>query len=90
MQIEAIIIVKGMVQGVGFRYFVLNRATRLGVTGFAKNLFNGNVEIVLQGDRSLINDLIDEVRIGPRFADVQDITVQWKQIENIYTRFEIL
>ncbi len=90
MQAEAIIIVKGMVQSVGFRYFVMNLANRLGLTGFVKNLHNGDVEIVVQGDRSLVNDLIHEVRIGPRFADVRDVKVQLKQIENIYQRFDIL
>lgn len=79
-----------MVQGVGFRYFVLNHANRLGLTGFAKNLQNGDVKIIVQGDRSLIHELIKDVRIGPRVADVRDITVEWKQIDNIYTRFDIL
>ncbi len=90
MQVEAIIIVKGLVQGVGFRYFVMNRANRLGLTGFVKNLYNGDVEILVQGDRSLVNEMINEVRIGPRLADVQDIKVEWKKIEKIYTRFDIL
>lgn len=90
MDIGANIIVKGLVQGVGFRYFVYYRAVRLNLTGYVKNLFNGDVEIDVEGDRSSIEELIKEVKVGPRFAEVKDVIVRWKNIENFYKGFEII
>ncbi len=84
------IIVSGMVQGVGFRYFVYNRAVRSGLDGFVRNLVNGNVEIEVEGDRSLIEDLIKDVSIGPRSAQVTDVKVGWKNPRSEHRGFEIL
>ena len=79
MVVTAHIIVKGIVQGVGYRYFVYHRAVQLGLVGYVKNLFNGDVEIEVEGDRSLIEELIGEVRVGPRSASVRDVSVRWDQ-----------
>ena len=89
MQVCAHIIVRGMVQGVGFRYFVHKRANRIGLTGYAKNLENGNVEIETEGDRSLVEELIREIKIGPRMAHVSDILVDWKPFEERFKEFTI-
>jgi acylphosphatase len=90
MEVAAHIIVSGMVQGVGFRFFVYNRATRLGLKGFVSNLYNGNVEIIVEGERSLVQELIKEVNVGPRAAHVTDVKVEWKTIEYKYSTFTIL
>jgi len=89
MDVRAHIIVKGMVQGVGFRWFVHSRASRLGLVGYVRNLYNGDVEIEVEGDRSLVESLISEIRIGPRFADVQDVLVTYKPYEGTFRGFEI-
>ncbi len=89
MQVCAHIIVKGMVQGVGFRYFVHKRATQIGLTGYAKNLENGNVEVKAEGERSLIEELIKEIKVGPRMSHVSDIFVDWKPFEQNFTEFTI-
>jgi acylphosphatase len=89
MIVAAHIIVQGMVQGVGFRYFVHGKALRAGLGGYVRNLFNGDVEIELQGDRSLIEEVIKEVRIGPRAADVRHVKVDWKEPEHQFRGFEI-
>ena len=83
------IIVKGLVQGVGFRYFVYSRATAIGLNGYVKNNYDGSVEIDAEGDRSLIEELIREVKVGPRSAQVTDVTIQWKQPQHLYKEFTI-
>lgn len=90
MDVCAKIIVKGLVQGVGFRYFVYNRAVKLGLKGYVKNLYNEDVEIEIEGNRSLIEEFIAELKVGPRFAKVLDLIINWKQSENKFKDFSIL
>ena len=72
------IVVGGAVQGVGFRYFVYQRARRLGITGIVRNLGNGNVEIEAEGERSLLEELIREVNVGSRASRVAGVVVEWR------------
>ncbi len=69
----------GVVQGVGYRYFVRQQATSLGLSGYVRNLPDGSVEVVAEGDRSLIHALIDELKIGPRYAHVERMDVAWEE-----------
>jgi acylphosphatase len=89
MEVGAYIIVSGLVQGVGFRFFVHRHASRLGVKGFVRNLYSGDVEIEVEGDRSNIEELIKEVRVGPRAARVRDVRVKWVQFQQRYYDFAI-
>ena len=83
------IIVKGVVQGVSFRYFVSYNARHLGIHGYVKNLFNGDVEIKVQGEPSMIEPFLEKIKIGPPAAHVNDIKIvdDPEQIE--YDSFEI-
>lgn len=63
----------GRVQGVGYRYFVMREADALGVTGFARNLPDGSVEIVAEGDDGVLADFEGRLRKGPSFARVSNI-----------------
>ena len=83
------IIVNGMVQGVGFRYFVHTRATKLGLNGIVKNNSDGSVAIEAEGERSLIEEFIKEIKIGPRFANVGDVKIEWQSFSNRFRSFEI-
>ena len=83
------IAVTGMVQGVGFRWFVVRNAEKLRVTGWTRNRFDGSVEIVAEGTRSQIEALIKEVSVGPRMASVSDVHVEWQRYEGIYASFEV-
>lgn len=67
--------VSGSVQGVGFRYFVQERAQTLGVTGWVRNLRDGRVEAELEGTNDMVNMLIDAMREGPTFAHVEKVNV---------------
>jgi acylphosphatase len=89
MEIRAHVVASGLVQGVGFRYFVFHRASRFGLVGYVRNVFSGEVEIELEGDRSLIEEFIKEVKVGPRAAQVKDLTVEWLTCEKSFSRFEI-
>lgn len=89
MQICAHIVAEGLVQGVGFRYYVHRHATSLGLSGIAANLMNGSVEIEVEGDRSVIEEFIKLVKVGPRSAQVTNLVIEWKTYQHRYSRFEI-
>jgi acylphosphatase len=89
MEVGAHIEIFGMVQGVGFRYFAHRLAVRLGLTGFVRNLYNGNVEIAVEGERSLVEEFISEIKVGPRAAHVGDVKIVWREMSGSYRNFEI-
>jgi acylphosphatase len=89
MSVAAFIRVQGVVQAVGFRYFVYRIATRLGLNGYVRNAYDGSVEIEVEGDRSLIEELIKDVKVGPRAAHVTDVSVEWKNPQNQFHHFDI-
>jgi acylphosphatase len=66
-------VVKGRVQGVGYRYFVLREASALGVTGFARNLADGTVEVVAEGADDALARLEARLREGPSFSSVEAV-----------------
>ncbi|MCZ2156347.1 MAG: acylphosphatase [Bryobacterales bacterium] len=66
-------VVRGRVQGVGFRFFVEKHAQRIGLRGYAKNLSDGTVEVVATGRRSELDELEGLLRIGPRLALVSGV-----------------
>jgi acylphosphatase len=74
---QAHIWISGRVQGVGFRYFTAGQARRLGVRGSVRNLPDGRVEVVAEGDRAAIEALLAAVRQGPPGAHVRDVRVDW-------------
>ena len=89
METCAHIVIRGLVQGVGFRYYVHRHATSLGLTGFTKNLYDGSVEIEVEGDRSIIEELIRLVKVGPRSAQVTGLNLEWREPEHRFQYFEI-
>lgn len=90
MNIGAHIIVKGLVQGVGFRWFVEREAQKLGLVGYVRNLPTGQVEIEVEGDRSLIEELMAKVKVGNRLARVIDLDIDWLEARGRYTNFNII
>ncbi len=65
--------VSGRVQGVGFRYFVVTCAARWGLTGWARNLPDGRVEVLAQGEPEALGGLEEDLRRGPRSARVDHV-----------------
>jgi acylphosphatase len=70
-------IVRGYVQGVGYRAFVQQRARALGVNGYARNLSDGNVEVVAEGPRPALESLLKELEGGPPASYVERIEPAW-------------
>jgi acylphosphatase len=66
-------LVTGRVQGVGYRYFVLREAERLGLAGFTRNLPDGRVEVVAEGSEEVLGELEARLRRGPSFAGVDGV-----------------
>ena len=81
--------VKGRVQGVGYRYFVLDRARALGLTGFVRNLPGGAVEVQADGAQDKLERLIRELWQGPAFASVRDVETQFLDEERGFEGFDI-
>ena len=75
------LIVKGRVQGVGFRWFCMNHAKSLGVTGTVENLDNGDVEIYMQGDKEALNEFFARIIKGDRYIDVRDYEIEEVPVE---------
>ena len=66
-------LVTGRGQGVGYRYFALQEARRLGLTGFARNLPDGRVEVVAEGGDAALSDFESKLREGPSFSQVANV-----------------
>jgi len=69
--------VRGRVQGVGFRYFVVEHALMLGLRGYARNARNGTVEVLAQGPRPALERLLSLLSQGPPAAYVSEVQKVW-------------
>jgi len=65
--------VSGRVQGVGFRYFVKRQADSARLSGYVRNLSDGRVEFLLQGDRRSVEMVIEKIQSGPDYSQVSDV-----------------
>lgn len=83
------VVVRGRVQGVGFRYFVANRARTLGLGGWVRNREDGAVEVQAVGPRAALEMLLTEVRRGPRSAHVTAVDEAWSERATAASGFEI-
>jgi acylphosphatase len=70
------IVVKGTVQGVGFRYFTYQWADRLGICGWVRNLYDGSVEIEAEGKKINLAEFISKIKEGPSFGYVETADVE--------------
>ncbi|MDP2301530.1 MAG: acylphosphatase [Ignavibacteria bacterium] len=87
---RAEIIVNGLVQGVGYRYFVLRNALSLGLKGYVKNLYSGEVLAVVEGEKFRITELFELMKQGPSHSYVKKANIAWTSFNNEFTTFEIL
>lgn len=82
-------IVEGRVQGVGFRAFVTREADRLGITGWVRNRRDGSVEVVAEGKRSSLDQLLSALRRGPAAASVIEVKPNWKTGTGEFDQFNV-
>jgi acylphosphatase len=81
--------VRGRVQGVGFRYFVIREAMDLGLTGWVANGLDGSLRCVAEGQRSKLEALLALLRAGPASAHVERVDVAWAPAGGTFSSFEI-
>jgi acylphosphatase len=89
MEVRAEIVVNGLVQGVGFRYFVMREAKKLGLNGYVKNLYTGEVLTVVEGEKAIVEEMVNKLKIGPIHASVKSCKVDWQTPKNEFTEFEV-
>jgi acylphosphatase len=83
-------LVRGRAQGVGFRAFVLDRASRLHVTGFVRNMSDGSsVEVVAEGPQDHLDQLLVHLRQGPPMSRVERVDVSWGEATGEYDGFRV-
>jgi acylphosphatase len=82
-------IVSGVVQGVNYRYFCYQKATEMNIKGYAKNLYNGNVEVIANGEDGLIIDFIKLLKVGPKASKVNSVQVEELDLCEEYNDFSV-
>jgi len=82
-------LISGRVQGVGFRYYAERWALQLGIHGYVKNLWDGNVEVYAIGDAVALDELKRHLAEGPRSAHVSAIDESDETVDERYNRFVV-
>ncbi|MFZ5518603.1 MAG: acylphosphatase [Candidatus Zhuqueibacterota bacterium] len=83
------IIVKGRVQGVGFRWFVETEVRKFGLHGYVKNRPDGDVETEVEGEREIIEAFIAQLKLGNRISRVDHVVLDWSDCQGKYRDFQI-
>jgi acylphosphatase len=81
--------VHGFVQGVNFRYYTVRRARELGVNGYVRNYWDGTVEVVAEGRRDSLEDLLAWLHRGPSSAVVDHVEAAWGEFADEFRSFEV-
>jgi acylphosphatase len=81
--------IHGKVQGVGYRFFATRVARRLGLKGFIENNRDGTVEATVEGDKSAIDEWLEELKEGPRYAEVTKIDQETKDFSGRLPDFDV-
>jgi acylphosphatase len=89
MPIRVHLFVSGWVQGVGFRYFVRQQAAQLSLTGWVRNLNDGRVEALAEGERDSLDQFVVALRKGPRGSQVDLLETAWSEATGEFSEFEI-
>ena len=89
MEARAHILVTGHVQGVFFRKSVMDLARTLHLTGWVRNLRDGNVEVVVEGEKTQLEELIEFCHEGPLGAKVREVAVEWSNFRGEFRGFQI-
>ncbi|MGH9346625.1 MAG: acylphosphatase [Vicinamibacterales bacterium] len=90
MRIARLFLVSGRVQGVGFRYFVHDVARREGVTGYVRNLPDGRVEALVEGEIESVTRVERAIRLGPGGARVERVEADVLTPSGAYTSFRVM
>jgi acylphosphatase len=88
-QFRGHVVVHGFVQGVWFRQSTKDEAMRLGVSGWVRNLPNGDVEAVFEGEKKKVEEIVAWCHRGPAGAQVTSVNVTWERYRGDFARFDI-
>jgi acylphosphatase len=80
MRVARRLVISGRVQGVGFRWFTQDRASREGVTGWVRNLPDGRVEALVEGEEEAVTRVERALHAGPRGARVEHVYVDEEEV----------
>jgi acylphosphatase len=83
------VIVRGQVQGVYFRASTRDRARRLGLSGWVCNCPDGSVELIAEGKKETLEQLVTWCHSGPRGAVVTDLNVEWQEVTEKFVGFVV-
>jgi acylphosphatase len=89
MKARALILVGGRVQGVFFRDHTRTWAESLGITGWVRNLRDGRVEVLAEGEKDKLESFIERLKVGPPLAMVESVDVSWGKYEGEFLGFRI-
>ena len=88
-KIRAHVFVKGKVQGVFFRANTRNKAQELGITGWVRNLPDGRVEAIFEGEKQKVEEIIEWTKRGSPIARVEGVEVEFEEYKGEFNDFEI-
>jgi acylphosphatase len=83
------LLIEGRVQGVGFRYFTMERANQLGIVGWVRNTIDNKVEISAEGPKEVLENWIKLLKNGPSHAHVSNVDIKWSDATGQFTKFSI-
>lgn len=83
------VLIRGDIQGVGFRHHTAKKARELGLSGFVRNLPHGSVEIVAEGETAKVEELLVFCRRGPPMATVTEVVVEEEKVTGEFEGFAI-
>jgi len=87
--VRVYIVVTGQVQGVYFRYATKEEASMRGVKGWVRNRKDGSIEMVFEGEKERVKELIDFCHHGPQLAKVSSVKVIWEEYTGQFKDFSI-
>ncbi len=87
--LRAHVIVHGLVQGVWFRASTREEALRIGVTGWVRNLPDGSVEAVFEGEKKKVEEIVGWCHRGPSGAEVSRVDISWETYRGEFVQFDI-
>jgi len=89
LRVRAHVFVSGFVQGIFFRYETRKMAYRRNVTGWVRNLSDGRVEAVFEGEKRDVDEMIAFCRRGPEGAVIKDVEISWEEPTGEFRGFQI-
>ncbi|MCS7119869.1 MAG: acylphosphatase [Candidatus Bathyarchaeota archaeon] len=89
MRARVHVFISGRVQGVFFRHEIRKRATSLNLTGWVRNLPDGRVEAIFEGEREAVEEILEFCRRGPPGALVRNVETRWEEPKCEFSSFQI-